>query len=613
MENSQTPAPKPAVDVAAAEHPPVIHAEVAASDAEASAGPVVPAEYAIVPAKVVKVTDTAAVVSFGWKAEGNVPLTEFAKDDDGKFAVKVGDEFEVFIEILGETTAEITLSKEKAEKLRIWDRVAKVGKGGQIEGTIVARIAGGYAVDLGMRAFLPHAQADARRVDDPESLIGQKLVFAVTEFDKRRGNIVVSRRSLVEKEQKAKKKETLAKLAEGAVLPGTVKTLTDYGAFIDLGGVDGLLHVSEMSWGRIGHPRDLLHLGQDVTVKVLKYDAATGKVGLGLKQLTDDPWMTAGKRYTVGSKVTGKVVGFAEFGAFVGLESGVEGLIHVSEMSWKRVKHPSHELKLGQEVTAVVLDVDGKNRRIGLGLRQLMANPWETLHEKYPVGSTIKRKVRGITEFGVFLGVEEGIDGLVHISEMSWTGNIKHPGDVYKVGDEVEAKVLDIDVENERLALGIKQLLADPWSELAKEHPVGSKLKGKVSRIADFGAFVEVKPGIDGLVHISELSTERVESVASAVKVGQEIEVKVLDINQRDKKILAFRPGAHRGGRRGVPRGAGEAAGQPEDQPRRALRRQAQEEGIAGLSQLDVANAAVLTGSRRSCILHEDRRRDRRR
>ncbi|HEY3447270.1 MAG TPA: 30S ribosomal protein S1 [Myxococcales bacterium] len=537
MENTpQTP--KPAADVAAAEHPPIIHAEIAASDTDASAGaPQGPAEYAIVPAKVVKVTDAAAVVSFGWKAEGNVPLAEFAKGEDGQPQVKVGDAFEVFIEALGETTDTIVVSKEKAEKLRIWESVAKVGKNGHLEGTVVARIPGGFAVDVGMRAFLPQAQADARRIEDPESLVGQKYTFAITEFDKRRGNIVVSRRSIVEKEQKAKKKETLAKLAEGAVLSGTVKTLTDYGAFIDLGGVDGLLHVSEMSWGRIGHPRDLLHLGQDVTVQVLKYDAATGKVGLGLKQLSDDPWASVAARFAVGSKVTGKVVGFAEFGAFVALEPGVEGLVHVSEMSWKRVKHPSHELKLGQEVTAVVLDVDPRTRRIGLGLRQLQPNPWEKLHEKYPVGSTLKRKVRGITEFGVFLGIEDGIDGLVHISEMSWTGNIKHPGDVYKVGDEVEAKVLDIDVENERLALGIKQLLADPWSELAKQHPVGSTLKGKVSRLADFGAFVEIQPGIDGLVHISELSAERVESVASAVKVGQEIEVKVLDINQRDKKV----------------------------------------------------------------------------
>ncbi len=495
-----------------------------------------PEEYAIVPATVTRVTDTAAVVSFGWKVDGQVPLAEFPKVD-GKPAVKPGDAFEVFVEVLADDPAQIVLSKDKAEKLRVWDSIAKCGKGGQLQGTVVARLPGGYSVDVGMRAFLPSSQADVRRLPDPEALVGETFTFTLSEFDKRRGNIVVSRRSLLEKEQKAKKGETLAKLVEGAVLQGVVKTLTEYGAFVDLGGLDGLLHVTEMSWGRVGHPRDLLKVGQDVTVKVLKYDANTGKIGLGLKQLQEDPWATAAQRYPAGKKVRVRVSHFADFGAFVSLEPAIEGLIHVSQLSWKHVKHPSHELKLGEEVEAVVLDVDTAGRRIALGLRQLQPNPWEKLHETYPIGSTLKRRIRGLTDFGVFLGIEEGIDGLVHISELSWAGNVKHPSDLFKVGDEVEAKVLDIDGENQRLSLSIKALLPDPWQEMASRHPVGSRFKGKVARIADFGAFVQIEPGIEGLVHISELSTERVETVASVVKVGDEIEVQVLDLNMRDHKV----------------------------------------------------------------------------
>ncbi|MBI5544318.1 MAG: 30S ribosomal protein S1 [Deltaproteobacteria bacterium] len=510
--------------------------DVAASDVAGTTSAPELQEYAIVPATVVRLAESAAVVSFGWKTEGQVPFTDFPKVD-GKPAVKVGDGFEVLIEALGEQPEQIVLSKEKAEKLRTWDSIARCGKGGQIEGTVVARVPGGFSVDIGMRGFLPSSQADVRRIGDPESLIGERLSFTISEFDKRRGNIVLSRRAVLEKEQKARKQEILAKLSEGAVLPGVVRTLTEYGAFIDLGGVDGLLHVSEMSWGRVGHPRDFLKVGQELTLKVVKYDAATGKIGLSLKQLQEDPWSSAAQRYPPGTKVAGKVVGFAEFGAFIALESGLEGLVHVSEMSWKRVKHPSHELKLGQEIKAVVLDVDPKSRRIGLGMRQLLANPWESLHEKYPSGTILRRTVRGITEFGIFLGVEDGIDGLVHISEMSWTGNVKHPGDLYKTGEEIEAMVLDIDVENERFSLGIKQLKPDPWKELLDKHPVGSRLKGKVMRTADFGAFVEIEPGIEGLVHISELSNERVETVASVVKAGDEIEVQVLDVNTRDRKV----------------------------------------------------------------------------
>jgi len=518
------------------EHLPTPAASLVEPGGEAATSAKTPQENSIVQATVERLGENAAVVSFGWTTQGFVPFTEFEKVD-GKPAVKVGDSFEVLVEALGEKPAQCVLSKEKAEKLRLWEAVARCGKGGTISGTVVARITGGYAVDVGLRAFLPGSQADLRRVGNPEALVGQRLDFVITEFDKRRGNVVLSRRTILEKEQAERKHATLAKISEGAVLPGVVRSLEDYGAFVDLGGVDGLVHVTEMSWGHVGHPREVLKVGQEVKVQVLKYDASTGKIGLGLKQLMEDPWATAAQKYSPGSRVTGKVTGFAEFGAFVELESGVEGLVHVSEISWKRVKRPADVLKRGQKVEVQVLDIDTKARRLSLGMRQLQPNPWDSLAEKCPEGTVIRRRVRGVTDFGVFLSVEDGIDGLVHISELSWTGGVKHPGDLYKEGDEVEAVVLAIEPEHERLSLSIKQLTPDPWLAMAEKHPIGSTLKGKVTRLADFGAFVEIEPGIEGLVHISQLSQERVESVASVVKVGDEIEVKVIDINSRDRKV----------------------------------------------------------------------------
>lgn len=507
-----------------------------------------PREYAVVPATVVRLEEDAAVVSFGWTAEGRVSFAQFEKAD-GKPAVKVGDQFDVLIEALGEAPEQIVLSKEKAEKLATWDQVMSLGKGGQIRGTIAARIPGGFSVDIGMRGFLPSAQADVRRLGNPDALVGQTFDFTITELDKRRGNVVLSRRAILEKELAAKKEETLAKISEGAVLTGTVKTVTDYGAFVDLGGVDGLLHATEMSWGRMAHPREHVKTGKEVTVKVVKVDPNTGKIGLSLKALQPDPWTVVPKKYPARTEVTGKVVGFAEFGAFVELEPGIEGLVHVSEMSWQRVKHPSDAVKMGEEVKAVVLEADLAQRRLRLGMRQLQPNPWSSMLEKYPVGTKLKRTVRNVTDFGVFLGIEEGIDGLVHISELDWEGKVKHPGDLYKVGDEVEAVVLDIDVENERFSLSVKQLQADPWQAALEAHPVGSKLEGKVTRIADFGAFVEIAPGIEGLVHISQLREERVESVASVVSVGDVIEVKVIDIRPRERKVsLSVRALTEEGG-----------------------------------------------------------------
>lgn len=497
-----------------------------------------PQEYTIVPAKVVRLEENAAVVDFGWKAEGRVPFNEF-ETIDGQPKVAVGDSFEVLVESLGEGGGKLVLSKEKAEKLRLWDRLAELAKSGDtVEGEVVAKITGGYSVDVGMQAFLPGSQASLRRLGRPEALVGEKLEFVISEFDQRRGKLVLSRKVLLEKEQQARKAETLAKITEGAVLPGVVSRLTDYGAFIDLGGVDGLLHVSEMSWGRINHPREVLKTGQEVTTQVLKFDAEKEKISLGLKQLIEDPWNSVPEKYAPKTEVTGKVVGFADFGAFVQLEPGVEGLVHVSELSWtKRVKHPSDELKQGQKVKAVVLDVDPKNRRLGLSIRQLQPNPWTSIAERFPPGTVLERKVKSITEFGLFLEIEEGIDGLVHISELSWTGKVHHPGDLYKVGDEVKAVVLDVDVEHERFSLSIKQLTPDPWQELKKAHPPGSRVKGTVTRVTDFGAFVELQPGIEGLVHVSELGEERVEKPSDVVKPGDTIEVAVLSIDTRDRKV----------------------------------------------------------------------------
>jgi small subunit ribosomal protein S1 len=371
-----------------------------------------------------------------------------------------------------------------------------------------------------------------------DKLIGEKFRFKVIKFNKKRGNIVLSRRVLLEKEREELKKETLKNLKEGAILKGVVKNLTDYGAFIDLGGIDGLLHVTDMSWGRIGHPSEMFEVGQEVRVVVLKFDPATERVSLGLKQIQEDPWHRADEKYPVGTRVKGKVVSLTDYGAFIELEQGVEGLVHVSEMSWtKRVKHPSKLLATGTEVEAVVLDIDPKAKRISLGMKQIEPNPWTLLEDKYPIGSVIRGEVRNVTDFGIFVGVEEGIDGLVHVSDISWNERIKHPGEKFKKGDIVEAVVLNIDVENERFSLGVKQLTPDPWTTLPERHPVGSKVKGKVTKVTDFGAFVEVEPGIEGLVHVSEMKDERVENPRDVVKEGEEIDVKVIDMDTQERKV----------------------------------------------------------------------------
>jgi small subunit ribosomal protein S1 len=506
-------------------------------------------ENEIVKGTVVQVTKDYAVVDIGYKSEGQVPIQEFGLVD-GKPNVKVGDAVEVLLESRENDTGMVVLSKEKADKMRIWDEISAACERDElVEGTIVGRVKGGLSVDIGVKAFLPGSQVDLRPIRNLDKLIGEKFKFKVIKFNKKRGNIVLSRRVLLEKERETLKKDTLMKLKEGAILTGIVKNLTDYGAFIDLGGIDGLLHITDMSWGRVGHPSEMLNVGDELRVIVLKFDPATERVSLGLKQIQEDPWAHAAEKFPPGTRIGGKVVSLTDYGAFIEMEPGVEGLVHISEMSWtKRVKHPSKVMAIGDQVNAVVLDVDAKAKRISLGMKQIEPNPWTLLEEQYPIGSVIRGQVRNVTDFGIFVGVQEGIDGLVHVSDISWTQRIKHPGDLYKKGDEVEAVVLNIDVENERFSLGIKQLHPDPWTELPTKYPIGSRVKGKVTKVADFGAFVEIEPGIEGLVHVSELRDERVENPRDVVKEGDELDVKVIDMDPHERKVaLSVKAALHEG------------------------------------------------------------------
>src|SRR5678810_498793 len=447
-------------------------------------------------------------------------------DENGNVTVQGGDTVDVLPERTEDRERHIVLPRENAEKMKIWDEVEKAyAEKKVVIGRVIERIKGGLAVDIGVRAFLPGSQIDVRPVRNLDALRGQELRMRVIKVNKKRGNIVLSRKVLLEEENAEKKKSTLDTLAEGKSLRGTVKNLTDYGAFIDLGGIDGLLHITDMSWGCIGHPSAMFIVGDEVRVVVLTFAPAQERVSLGLKQIQEDPWHRADEKYPVGTRVKGRVVSLTDYGAFVEIEQGVEGLVHVSEMSWtKRLKHPSKMLEVGTEVEAVVLDIDPKAKRIALGMKQTEANPWTLLEDKYPIGSVIKGQVRNVTDFGIFVGVEEGVDGLVHVSDISWTQRIKHPGELFKKGDEVEAMVLNIDVENERFSLGVKQLTDDPWDSLPRRFPRGTKVKGKVMKVTEYGAFVEIEPGIDGLCHISELSDERVENAEAIVKQGDEIE-----------------------------------------------------------------------------------------
>jgi len=507
--------------------------EAEQSAAEAAA----PAEDHIQKGTVVKLTDKYVVVDVGFKSEGMVPIAQVI-GRDGQPRFKPGDSIDVVID-RGETEeGYVLLSHEKAARVRVWDDIEKAyNDKSTIKGFVVDRVKGGLSVDVGgVRAFLPGSQVDLKPVRNLDGYKGHEIDVRVIKLNKKRGNIVVSRKQLLEEEQAEKRSKTLEHLEEGAVLTGTVKNLTDYGAFVDLGGLDGLLHITDMSWGRLTHPRDLVNVGDEIHVKVLKFDKDKQRVSLGFKQLTPDPWLDAAERYPVGAHVKGRVLSVTDYGAFVELEQGIEGLVHVSEMTWsKRMKHPSKIVKPGDEVETVVLNVNPTERRISLGLKQLEQNPWEQLHEKYPVGSVVEGKVRNLTDFGAFIEIEDGIDGLVHVSNLSWTKRVKHPSEVLKKGEKVKAQVLAIEPEHRRLSLGIKQMQPDVWETFFASHRLGDVVHGKVLRTAQFGAFVEISEGVEGLCHNSEAT----DSHGTPIKLepGQEHDFKIIKMNPEEKKV----------------------------------------------------------------------------
>ena len=492
----------------------------------------------VVKGRVVGITSTHVLIDVGYKSEGGIPIQEFS-DRHGNLQVKVGDEVDVFFDSSEGENGGIVLSRERAENIKLWEEIEKAyNEGLGIEGRIVGKVKGGFRVDVGVPGFLPGSHVDIRPSRNLDRFIGTTDRFVILKYNRARGNVVVSRRALLEKERDSLKKEILKVLEEGVILEGTVKNITGYGAFVDLGGIDGILHISDMSWGRINHPTEVVHVGEKLKVVVLKFDPEKERISLGIKQLTPDPWHTVAEKYPLGSRVQGKVISLMDYGAFVELESGIEGLIHISEMSWtKKVSHPSKILQVGQTVEVVVLNVDPSHRRISLGLKQVMANPWESAKEKYPVGSVVKGPVRNITDFGIFVGIEEGIDGLVHISDLHWSKKIKHPSELYKKGDLVEARVLGVNVENERFSLGIKQLTPDPWKVIAERYPAGSKVKGQVTSVPDFGVFVRIDEGVEGLIHVSQLSVERIDKPSSLYKVGDEVEAEVINIDVNERKI----------------------------------------------------------------------------
>ena len=485
---------------------------------------------------VLKLTATHVVVDIGAKSEGMLPLSEVL-DHEGKPRFKPGDEIDVMREKGGEE-GYVNLSHQKAQRLRAWDEIEKAyTEKRPIEAIVIERIKGGLTVDImGARAFLPGSQADLRPVRNLDGVKGQVLEVAIIKLNKKRGNIVVSRKQVLEEVQNEKKAKTLEHLEEGSVLTGVVKNLTDYGAFVDLGGLDGLLHITDMSWGRLTHPRDLVNVGDQIQVKVLKFDKDKQRVSLGFKQLTPDPWLDAEHRYPVGAHVNGRVISVTDYGAFVELEQGIEGLVHVSEMTWsKRMKHPSKLVNIGDQVEAVVLNVNPQERRISLGMRQLATNPWDALHDKYPVGATVEGRVRNLTDFGAFIEIEEGIDGLVHVSNLSWTKRVKHPSEVLKKGDRVKAIVLAIEPDKRRLSLGVKQLQPDVWESFFEQHHVGDIVHGKILRVASFGAFVEIAEGIEGLCHNSEALDGNGQPMH--LEPGQENDYKIIKMNPEEKKI----------------------------------------------------------------------------
>jgi len=498
-----------------------------------------PAQGEIYEGRVLKVTDKEVIVDFGYKTEGLVPIEQFVLPD-GRVTVQPGDVVDVMVDRGIEVDGYILLSHEKAVRVRAWENLEKAYRERLLVSALVlGRTKGGLTVDVGVKAFMPASQIDVRPVPNPESLIGQYVPVRILKLNRRRGNVVVSRKLAIEEEINARKAAILEALEEGAVVTGVVKSLTDYGAFIDLGGLDGLLHVSDMSYGRVNHPSELLNVGDEITVKVLKVDREKERVSLGLKQLLPDPWETAAERYPVGSRVVGRVMSITDYGAFVELEPGIEGLIHITEMTWsRRLKHPSKVVKVGDQVQAVVLSVQPAERRISLGIKQLEPDPWTTVEQRYSVGSIVEGRVRKLTDFGAFVEIEEGIDGLVHISDLSWSKRVKHPSEVLKKGQVVQAVVLHIDGANRRLSLGIKQLQPDAWETFFRSHQVGDVVRGRVTRAATFGVFVELAEGVEGLCHNSEIpgAAERPKG-EPPLEIGKEYDFKIIRLSEAEKRI----------------------------------------------------------------------------
>jgi small subunit ribosomal protein S1 len=496
------------------------------------------AEGEVVTGRIISIDKDHVLVDIGYKSEGQIRIGEFL-DERGQVRAQLGDKVEVMVEWWDDENEVVILSKEKAEKVKVWEDIKKAFEADEpIEGVISSRVKGGFSVDIGVTAFLPGSQADLRPVRNLDEMVGKTYKFKVLKFNRKRSNIVLSRRVILETERESKRSTTLSSIHEGKVVKGIVKNITEYGVFVDLGGVDGLLHITDISWGRVKHPSELFSVGDEITVKILNLDLERERVSLGMKQLMPDPWSVAAQRYAIGSRVGGRVVSLTDYGAFVELEEGIEGLIHVSEMSWTRkIRHPNKVVSVGEEVEAVVLDIKPENRRISLGMKQAVPNPWDAISDKYPVGTTIEGKIKNITDFGLFIGIDEGIDGLVHISDLSWTKRIKHPSEIYKKGDTVQAIVLEIDKDNERFSLGVKQLQRDPWETVAQRYDVGKEITGTVTNVTDFGVFVELEEGIEGLVHVSEISKEKIKTPVGMFNVGDNIKARVMNINSEERRI----------------------------------------------------------------------------
>ena len=495
-------------------------------------------EEEVVKGHVVEIRGKDVIVDIGYKGSGTINIDEF-NNPDGTVGVAVGDVVEVLLEHLEDVNGNVRISRERAEKMKIWDEVEKAFRSNMtVHGVVLEKVKGGLAVDIGIRAFLPGSQVDVKPVRNLDPYLGKSFDMKVIKVNRRRGNIVLSRKLYLETVNANMKEETLAGLEEGKLVEGTVKNITEYGAFIDLGGVDGLLHITDMSWGRLNHPSEMFQVGDKVEVAILKYDRETERVSLGYKQKFADPWLTVEDRFPINANVKGKVVSITDYGAFVELEPGVEGLVHVSEMSWtKKVKSAKGMVNLGDMVEAVILQVDPENRRISLGMKQVTPNPWMEVAEKYQPGQVVTGTIRNITEFGAFVELEEGIDGLIHVSDFSWTKKIKHPGEVVKKGDSVTAKVLSLDPLNQRMSLGVKQMEPNVWEIFFDSHHVGDTITGRIARLTDFGAFVDLGDGIEGLVHVSELARRRVEDIQKEFSAGQELTMKIVKLDPTEHRI----------------------------------------------------------------------------